>query len=44
MSNASDARILQSTIFALTLLLVAGCAAVKPPEQGVVTDAPQKQD
>ena len=41
---SSESKISQSTIFALMLLLIAGCAAVKPPEQGIVADAPQKQD
>jgi hypothetical protein len=43
MPNASDQTILRSTIFALMLLLVAGCAAVKSPDQGIVPDAPLKE-
>ena len=44
MSISSKAEISRFAIFALTLLLVAGCAAVKPPEQGIVADAAQKPD
>jgi len=44
MSIASEGKILRCTLFALMLLLVVGCAAVKPPEQGIVADTPQKQD
>ena len=40
----NEAKISWSLVFSLMLLLLAGCAAVKPPEQGIVADAPQKQD
>ncbi len=39
---ASEAKILRSTISALILLLVAGCASVN--ETGIIADAPQKED
>jgi hypothetical protein len=44
MPNASDQTILRSTIFALMLLLVAGCAATKTPGQDIVPDALLKED